>query len=67
LKSLFFSSTCCGETAGQGLVGARARREPRHLAPASRLESGRDDQEFSAAGAEIANGVLDAATPDLDR
>jgi len=44
----------------------RARREPRHLTPATRLDPGRDDQELSAAGAKIANRVLNAATPDLD-
>ena len=43
-----------------------ARREPRHLTPAPRLDPGRDDHELSAANAEIADGVLNAATPDLD-
>ena len=60
---------CCGETGGGPgrRMPERARCEPRHLTPATGLDAGRDDQELSAAGAEIANSVLNAATPDLDR
>src|SRR5438045_4123886 len=44
----------------------RGRREPGHLTSAPRLDPGRDDQELPAADTEIANSVLNAATPDLD-